>query len=409
MQLQDSRQLNNGSPFAVKMYSTVVALLPVLATYASGIPGFSVADVVLAMCCVMTVLGTRYKKNEFAVRPTRIIVALYLIILFDMLTAVIQPKPQYGNIAIRTIRYFFYLTVISLCSQRLLDLNLCKKIVRKFAVFSGVFILLQFILYRFFGKIVMGYLPFLNLYVEGYAQTDYATLYKAIYRPTSLFLEPAHFSRYAILGIILFLFDRDRLSWKDTLCAVFISLGILISTSAQGYVLLALVWLVCLMTRTKTAESNSLRNFLYVAGALLPLILLLILEMPFVKDTVARAMNIDTNQFSNENTAIGARLGGFSAYFNLSPLYKLIGMGFGVVPKGVWLSSAAYWLYGSGCIVFVLYLLYGAECLFRIRGASRMILLIFLILFFSDDSFYSYMCVLFVSLSCLKPVEEIRR
>ena len=52
----------------VQMYSVIVAILPLLATYASGIPGLTVADVALAVCVVMTLVGGYSKQNRFVLR-----------------------------------------------------------------------------------------------------------------------------------------------------------------------------------------------------------------------------------------------------------------------------------------------------------------------------------------------------
>lgn len=407
MQLQAPLQQNNPLPFGIRFYSVVVALLPVLASYASSVPGFSMADVVLALCCAGAVLGgSRRKTNEFTVKPVLIVIALYLILLFNLVTALVQRSPEYGNMAIRTIRYFFYLAVVVICSCHMLDLALCKKTVKIVALLASGYIFLQYVFFTLFGVILRGYLPFLNLYVEGYATTDYASLYAVMYRPTSFFLEPAHFARYAVVGVALLLFDGEKLTAQNVAGAVFASAAVLVSTSAQGYLLLALVWLLCLLIRTKDLESDGLKGLFFIAALMLPLLLMGILQLPFVQSAVARALNIDFTNLSNENTAIGARLGGFSYYLELPVLHRIIGMGFGVVPLDGWLSSAPYWLYGSGCIVFGLYLIYALILLGKTRGSARIIGLLFLILFFTDDSFYNYLCVLFISLACLQPVRE---
>lgn len=407
MQLRVPVQQNNPLPFGIRCYSVVVALLPVLASYASGIPGFSAADVVLVLCCVMAVLGNHSRRiNAFTVRPVLIVIALYLIVLFNLVTSLVQPKPEYGNMVIRTIRYFFYLAVVVICSGHMLDLALCRKAIKVVALLASFYIFLQYAMYTLLGVILRGYLPFLNLYVEGYASTDYATLYSSMYRPTSFFLEPAHFARYAVVGVAILLFDGKKLTAQTVLAAVFVSAAVLVSTSAQGYLLLALVWLICLVTRTRDLESDGLKGIFFLTALAFPLLMMGILQLPFVQNAVARALNIDFSNLSNENTAMGARLGGFAYYLELPVLHQIIGMGFGVVPQGGWLSSAPYWLYGSGCIVFGLYLIYGLICLGKTRGAAQIICLLFLILFFTDDSFYNYLCVLFISLACLDPCER---
>lgn len=387
----------------VQMYSVIVAILPLLATYASGIPGLTVADVALAVCVVMTLVGGYSKQNRFVLRPTLIVLALYMIVLFGLVTVTTQEEPEIGNIVVRVIRYFFYLAVIAISSVRMLDLRICKQMVRLVAILGTVYILLQYLLYYLFGYVLRGFLPFLDLYVEGYAVQDYGKVYSTMmYRPTSFFLEPAHFARYAVIGLALYLFDDRHISLKQILGATFVSGGILLSTSAQGYLLMAVVWGGFLVHRIRDIRVRWVRNAFYLLIPFLPLLLMMILQIPFVQTAVERALNID---IASENTALGARTGGFLFFFELPPLYKLIGMGFGVVPEGVWVSSAVYWLYGAGIFVFLLYCLYGLRCLLRVGGSARYILLVFLLLFITDDSFYSYMCVLFVSLSLLKPVE----
>ena len=390
------------------LYSILVAALPLLATYASGIPGFSMADAALAGCCVLAVLGEYRRIHDFTVRPVPVILALYLILLFNILTALVQPEPELANMFIRTIRYFFYLFVVAFCSRRMLDLELCRKAVRVIALLGTVYIFLQYALYTGLGLVLRGYLPSLKLYVEGYAATDYETLYQTMYRPTSFFLEPAHYARYGALAVALFLFDGEKLGTRSVLGAMFLSLGILLSTSAQGYVLVAVVWGLCLLTRLQALETPTLRGLFFGLGLAMPLLALGLLELPFVRETLDRALNIDFSNLANENTALGARLGGFGAWMDLPLLHQFIGMGFGVVPEVGWLSSAAYFLYGSGGLVLVLYLIYGILCVARTRGTARVVGVLFLLLLFSDDSFYSYLCVLFISLACLSSRETGR-
>ncbi len=389
----------------ILLFSVIVAILPLLATYASGIPGFSVADVSLAVFAVIAFLKSYSTRiNRFTVKPTLIYVALYLICLLSMISLAIQTDAQYVDVLIRIIRYFFYLTVIGFCSTRILDISICKKVIKAVSLLATVYIVLQFLVYAASGVVLKGFLPFLRLYTEGYALRDYSLVYAVdMYRPTSVFLEPAHYARYAAIGVTLFLLDGQRLSLRHIMCAAFVSYGILLSTSSQGYILLALIWFLFIIKRGKKFSSPAVRNAMFVLGLLTPAIIALVFSLPFVQNTLARSLNIN---FFSQTSAFGARFGGMRSYWELPALYKLIGKGFGAVPNHIWLSSAAYWLYGSGILVFALYLLYGLICLYRLKGSARYVLLIFLLLFFSDDCFYSYMCVIFLSISLLQPIEE---
>lgn len=386
------------------LFSILVAELPVIATYASGIPGLSAADLLLVILWTVVLLGYRHRRtNRFAVRPTLILAALYLMVLFSMISLVTQRQPQYVSVAIRMIRYFFYLSVVGFCSTRILNIELCKSAIRLTGILATVYMFVQYAVYTQTKVVLRGFLPFLKLYTEGYASRDYQTLYATdLYRPTAFFLEPAHYARYAILALILFLFRDGPVTGKQISVGIFLSLGVLISTSSQGYMLLALVWPLFLLTRRKFMPDAATKNLCLLAILALPVIVICLFQLPFVQSTLARSLNID---LSNNMTAVGARLGGFKYYLELQPLYKLIGMGFGAVPAHGWMSSAVYWLYGSGLLVFALYCAYAMKCIFRLTGAARIIALVFFLLFFTDDCFYSYMCVLFLSVSLLKPIQ----
>lgn len=384
-------------------FTVAVAILPLLATYSSGIPGFSAADVVLVCFFIVTLLRYRSPlRNNFAVSPNLIYIAIYLIVLLSLISLATQKDAQFVNVAIRTIRYFFYLSVVGVCSRRILDIPMCEKAVVFVCIAATSYIVLQFALYHTSDVILKGFLPFLSVYEEGYATTNYESIYSSMYRPTSFFLEPAHYARYQLIGLAVCLFSSNSFSHKNRsiFVAIFISIGILISTSAQGYLLMFIIWLVWIVKQLCETQNNTVRNVLLCLIPFLPLIIYAVFSTQVVELTIKRALNWDV---SNTNTAIGARIGGLQYYIDLPFLYKIIGCGFGVVPEHAWLSSAAYWLYGSGIIVFLLYLIYGLICIKPLHGAKKCILLVFLALFFSDDSFYSYMCIIFISLSLLAP------
>lgn len=399
MQFKINLQITNKNVFV----AIIIGVLPVLATYTSGIPGFTLADVALCICLCLALL-TKKRQNYFVVPPYLIIVGMYLIVLFNLITIWLQPDNiAFLDIIIRTVRYFFYLTVIGLCSVRLLNLQYCKKVIAIVSLLATVYIILQYIIYQLSGIILKGYLPFMKIYVEEYATHNYEQIYSQImYRPTSFFLEPAHYARYVLIGVVLFLFDADKISKKNFFSGVFLSIGILLSTSGQGFFLLMIIWWIFLIKQRNKLDSPALKKTMAFVIIFLPLFLVAIFQIPVIQKITSRVFNLEIENIMNTNTAFGGRFGGLKTFFELPFLYKIIGKGFGIVPDSVWLSSAAYWLYGSGIIVFLIFILYGIICLKRLSGASKYIFVVFMILFFSDDSFYNYMCVVFVSLSLLK-------
>ena len=385
------------------LYACFLAIMPVLATYASGIPGFSVTDVLLVLFTAYAALWPSVcTKNRYAVSVNGLLIGVGLIIGFSLIAQLADPS-DVTNVAIRTIRYAFYLFAFLFTSKRLLDVERLQVYVKRVSVLASFYIFLQFTLYTLFGFVLKGYISLFELYVPSYATTDYEAIYSIMYRPTSFFLEPAHFARYAIIGLILFLFAKDvRVS--DILMGGILSLGVVLSTSSQGYVLLALVWFIFVLACVVKTRGRTARVFGLFAILIAPVLLLLLLSLPAVRSTLLRSLS--GGGITDGNSALGARLGGYMYFFDLTSFHKLFGVGFGSIPEGSWLPSAAYWLYGSGILVFAVYVIFLLYALRRLKGANRMILLVMFILFFSDDCFYSYMCVLFYSLALLTKEER---
>lgn len=387
-------------PGISKIFSILVAVLPLLATYASGIPGFSLADVCLAVFVGLSFLASG-SRNRYRVRINSLIVGLVVLVAFSLLACIAGFPSSVSDVAIRTIRYAFYIAALFTAGKRFLDLPTLRAGIKAISFLGSVFIMFQLLMYRVFDVIVKGYLPSLPLYVEDYGNLDYEQIYEELmYRPTSFFLEPAHFARYCIIGLILFLFADALIDNKRILGAVVCAVGIIISTSSQGYFLLAVVVSMFLLTGIKSVRSPSIRLLLRVAVLIFPLLVVWGLQIPVIADTIDRTLS---GSISDPNTALGARLGGFVEFAELPFINQLIGTGFGNVPEDIWLSSAAYWLYGSGILVTLIYLWFLFRSFFRLGRLGKYIVLVIVVLFFTDDAFYSYMIVPFFSLFLFEP------
>lgn len=399
----DEKQLSyiqrNDVPGISKVFSIVVAILPQLAQYASGIPGFSIADVCLVVFVGLAMLA-RGSNNSFKVQVAPLVLGIITLITFTFFACVLGFPSRVLDVVIRTTRYCFYIVAIFTAGKRLLDIPTLKKWVKGVSFAASVFIMFQFLVYNSTEIVVKGQIPFLKLYVEQYGTQDYTEIYEQfMYRPTSFFLEPAHYARYCILGIILYLFDNEAVNNKAIICALACAVGIILSTSSQGYFLLAVVTVLFLFTGIKKVRTKTTRVVLYIIVALLPILIYYILKLPIVKATLERTFEGD---ITNRHTALGGRLGGFLVYLKLPLINKLIGTGFGNVPEEVWLSSAAYWLYGSGIIVFLIYVYFLFQAFFQLDRKGKYILFTIAFLFITDDSFYSYMIVLYFSLILFK-------
>lgn len=376
--------------------------MPLFAIYASGISGFSLADVLLV---IFTIGALTYheKNNKYSVNLNLLYIGLFLIIFNSIISMLLNQTGYEFEIITRIIRYGFYIFCFLFTSKKMVDVDLLKNAIKIVSVIATAYIFLQYLIFHLIGVNLRGFVDFLPLYTPDYATLNYH-LNNHMFRPTSFFLEPAHYARYASVGIAIFLFDSKLNIGKGILGAIIVSLGVLVSTSSQGYLILTILWIAWFFSFSKINKSKAVVIIKIIMLVLSPLIAFVLFSMPFVQSTLLRALSGD---FNNANTAIGARLGAYSSYLDLSPLNKIIGMGFGNVPIGEWLSSAIYWLYGAGIIAFCIYLMFMIVSICRLEGFQKYTVIIFFLLFFTDDCFYSFMLVIFMSIGFLTARENI--
>ena len=385
-----------------KTFSIFIAAMPLFASYYSGLQGFTVCDVCLVFFTLISffVLDS---SAEYFFNITILMVGVVAIIVLSVISMVIQIIFDFAevptkDIFIRIIRYAFYVFVALFVCKRMLNVHILVKSIVGIALVATIFLIVQVVAYQIFGVYIKGTISSIPLYVEGYNVAD-RMVFGDMFRATSFFLEPAHYSRYATIALSIVLFRNKTVQNKDIVRGVFVSVGIILSTSSQGYVLLALIWLVFILVRLRYVQSTFVMSLFIVAICLSPILLHIVLKIPVVSLTLKRSLN---GLSAGQNAATEARLGGVRYFLDLPTIYKIIGMGFGNIPDKSWMSSATYWLYGGGLVTFFIFLIFMVKGLIRLNGFHRIVFLCYCLLFISDDSYYSYMLILFLSLSLFK-------
>lgn len=385
--------------FIRKIFSLLIAVLPVLSSYYSGIPGFTVGDFCLVIFAVVSFFIQDF-PNDYLIKLDFLYLGIVIIILLSSFSMFLQLSTPESSISVvdsyvRIVRYCFYLFIAIYVCRRLLNLDFLKKSIVYVAIVATVFLIVQVLAYRVFDYYLRGTASFIPLYTEGYDRAD-RMVFGDMFRATSFFLEPAHYARYTVIALGVILFGKSEVSDRDIAIAILLSIGVILSTSSQGYMLLLVVWLAFMFTRLSYIKSPTLACLFLLIIVLSPVILYGVSRIPVVAQTIERSFG-DMNK--NGNAAQKARLGGIKYFFELPVLYQIIGVGFGNVPNKVWMSSLGYWLYGGGVMTFCIYVIFMVYAVMQLRGINRIVFLFYCILFITDDSYYSYMLILFLSLS----------
>lgn len=394
---------------AKKWYSIFVAALPLVSVYASGISGFTAGDILIILFFIAAIIfGCRQKKLCIAKETEPILPLCAAIIVVSLFSLLLQANVSIYNVAIRiTRREFYYLSVV-VVSSLWFDINIAKRAIIILGKIGTLYIALQYILFYGFHFILVGYLPFLPIYHETYTELDYYSLFAKMFRPTSFLLEPAHFSRYMLIPLILMLFDNKRRSkfyWT-----ILFSLAIVFSTSGSGIIALFIVWIVWFGTMIGTGKIPKRK---LVPIGLVAIVAFAITRLNVFQSAFYRILN---SNLTNVDTAGGARFRGYMRYFELPTIFKIIGKGYGNTPDttlATWFSGASYLLYGTGIIGFIVCIVMFIKLFFRCTSRTgKMLVIVFLFLFFTDDCFMSHVSIPYLSFICFenrqrKPAEVL--
>ena len=381
------------------IFTLVVVFLPILSVYASGIPGFSFGDVCLFLVFIYYILNSR--KNKLIIKKNNIVTELLImvisIIVLTMIDIIILDYSNYFNIIIRIIRKSFYYCTAALFAIKYFNYYDGEKLMIKVGLFATFYLFLQYLFFYTTGFVLKGFIPFLPLYHETYSLVDYSSIFTTMYRPTSILLEPAHISRYLCIPLIISLFD-DRIKIKNRIIiSLLLSLAIFMTTSGTGIICVTVIWLVYFIKMIfKATSSGKLKIYSIFIIIFFIIFSLILLNSSFTQNALYRISYID---LLNVNTAGGARFRGFVQYSKLPLINKIFGVGYGNIADGAlntWYSGASYMLYGCGIIGFVICLFVFFTIFKKLNNpVGKVLLLIWFILFFVDDSFMSHLSVLY--------------
>lgn len=388
------------------VYSLLIALLPVLSVYYSGIPGTNIADILLMAFWLMTfvfvmlghinvrLLWKSYSSSQM------LLFAFCAYSLVLILVGFIKEDPQLIVIFVRTSRITFYLCSVIVLSTLFVDIVVLKKAIRIISVLGSLFIIYQVIAYRTTGNVVKGFVSFIPLYSPEYADLDYNSFYAYEYqRPTSFFLEPAHFSRFALFGLTFCLFGQQniRIKLPDIAAAILITTGIVLSTSGIGIVYSAIVWAIYIAYIVLRMLKEGKFRLLAISIIILSTTLaFLYVVSPTLRFVISRTTNL------RHGSAFSARLGSMQDLLEFESIIELFfGHGYGAIPAvGTWMSGLTYVLYGTGVVGFGI-LFASLFIMFLNRKtnlARRIVVMLVALLMIVDDSFNSVIVVFLYTL-----------
>lgn len=376
-------------------FTLCLAFVPLITMYASPIPGITLGELALVFFWGVFVIESRLKVSMDSCTNKMLLFTGYIIISF-LVTSLVYGF--YSNALIRMVRYSFYYITGCFLVKKWVDYELLTRWIVRIGKIATCFIFLQYISYYVFGHILDGKVPFLPLYHNEYLELDYKTLYENLFRPTSFFLEPAHYAQFTLLALVIALW-KDRHIWG----ALFLTAGLIYSTSAQGIVVAAVTWIIFAFYKISHFRFNAKQVLFGLgAGALVIGFTLWVTRQQVFLDAVGRLSSL------GKASAIYARMGVLEVIIEtMTPFSAIFGHGFGNVIEGNWTTPGlGYVLYGSGIVGLILLLIYLLYAWRRGGMVAKSTVVIFLFMLVQSGVIMHIQMILYMALMQMKREEE---
>ena len=219
----------------------------------------------------------------------------------------------------------------------------------------------------------------------------------SFYRPSAFFLEPSHFAIYCIPVIATTLFSRTGDTKRSRLVALFVSVGVFLSTSGMGIGVVAACWAIYLLFffgQKGEARSIRLSKLLDPRAVALFTVLMVVMVglyafVPVFRSSVSRIFNL---QGIYSTSAIAGRTStGMRSLTMLKGTKLLFGVG-GQYDISDWNMAAFFFVtFKFGWVGTVLFYSFYVYSLFKLRREAQMMVFIFLPLsFFTVHMFGAY-------------------
>ena len=323
------------------IFSVLVALIPVLSPYASPFVGIYLEELLLI---IMTGVSLSHRKTE---TNNIKLIPIYLLageIIISVFVSRLSQYDQSSDVLVRSVRMLFYLFCICYTSRRLIDLNTTMKAIIIISLYAVAFLIVQTVLYRTTGIYLKGIGNILPLAYR--SDFDWQYYMDLMFRPSSIFTEPAAMCEYLIVPLsYTLLYDKNN-GKRKTIIAFLLSLGCLLTTSLWGIIIVIIIWSVWLI---KVAELKK-HFILLVIG--IPMASYFAINSFFFSTAMSR---IDLSNISSilNSQSFSGRFMGYEALDNLDTFERLFGMGFGnlgIRSKLGTGNSVLYYLLGIGFV-----------------------------------------------------------
>lgn len=382
----------NASPLE-KAYAWILLLTPVLSQYQMGPLDLDVIVMVAFFAVYVAVYG---KVHVTPINRQIMLIIGYIVAITAVNLVIGQKFSPSSAIVMRTVKYCLYLFITFFIGPKLLTYERFMQVYRIIAFAATIYVIIQTV--AFYGAGVT--LP--NKIGGSVRGNDVE-----VGRMRAFYSEPAAMGYSIVPFVAASLFGKEYRDGKGNGAAdgLFVSIGIVLSTSSQSIVALAAIWLIWIVLRLKNGEFRQVRNILPLLGVAVAIVVLYYTGiLKFALDRVGN---------TSEGGAVDARMSGYATLELLSPLQKIFGAGYGnyVVENTFGLSvfydvvnysSIAQFLFTLGYIGTACWLLFFLNVFRKGSVCSRVLVIALIILSIPGCPMLGIVCPTWLTLMCIQ-------
>ncbi|MBK5261642.1 MAG: hypothetical protein JJE17_03590 [Peptostreptococcaceae bacterium] len=345
-----------------KFFTALVVFLPILSLYKTPVPGFDLGTLVLILSCFLYLLRKRliFTQNKFF-----FIFTIYVFI-FSLISYLLLKKLNTDTLLIFLRLAKFSLFSIFFMMFDMFDFEFGIIWLKRITLVAVVMIIVQTISVNIFHFYVPGVIyRFADAQVyadqiQKMKDSGMSSLF--FFRPSSIFYEPGQFAQYCYVYLCYCLFSEKRISRENLFNSVFISIGLILSTSGQGILILTFFWIGFGLNNFFSQKFSYFKLF---SGIFLLVTIIfafsVILKLPIFSKSMDRV--IDNSSGFHFGVAVYGRFLSYSLLKDLSLYDFLFGVGFGNVT--MYMPTVSQIIHTSGLFGIVLFFLFLVSSFFK--------------------------------------------
>ncbi len=268
------------------------------------------------------------------------------------------------------LRHVFYAVIIVSIGYKNFNIDYAAKVLIVVALLNSFYGFIQYFAYNLTGKILPWHFNFLPVkYGTNLIENSTYFFNEFGYRFSGLFSEPAHFSQYISIALLVILFYKSNDFMVSRFVKIFVSvvfiLALLLNGSGTGFAMIVFIMALFVLNNEKNTLKNVLLKIFFIALGII--FLVYIISNQTFNVGLDRILSI--SDLSSGNIRIFRP---FYVFNSLPVLNKFIGIGYAnystyvinsslatayeLSINSAWTNTFGYILVGSGILGFLFYI-----------------------------------------------------